>query len=224
MRFPNWVTRDFDVVTRTLQISSPLLDERGYSEIPIRAKAVFPKGTADAPDFRFCIYMEWDKSLPHLSFVGMNPSKAMRAPDHTHSLDQTVRTLFEWSFLKMKAGRASVLNCLPIYATTLADGKNRAGFMEDNLRFIEMICKQPDTDIYAAWGVENTHYRDAARQAEVKIRNTGVPLYCLGLSKNKRPIHPMPRVRPKGRDGLINLFQKTELPESSVIKKIREGL
>ena len=143
---------------------------------------------SDCGFYRYRLWREWDRSLPTLAFLMLNPSTA----DHI-ATDQTI-TRCMLRAMDGKYGRLEVANLFPLRATDPGEllthpdplgpvGPADCAVLDAIDRADMVIC---------AWGA---HPAAVARAAEVMriISLTGMrnKLYHLGLNKDGSPKHPL---------------------------------
>jgi len=144
---------------------------------------------SDCEQYRYRLWREWDRSLPALGFVMLNPSTADHQAD-----DPTISRCLHRA-IDGKYGRLEVVNLFPLRSTDpdgllahpapLGDlpAVNDAAIMDAIDRCAMVICD---------WGA---HKAAPARAAEVLriIRMCGrdALLYHLGLNQDGSPKHPL---------------------------------
>mgnify|MGYP000079148084 CR=1 FL=1 len=138
--------------------------------------------------FRPVLSRRWDNDLPTASFYGVNPSYADKKVN-----DPTVRKMFGFC-VRLGYGGFRVGNLIPYRATYVKDLKT----VQDPFGDYGNVIAHPallhsDTHI-AAWGnisklPKHLRYREAefAKFFEEK----GIPLHCIGTTKNGHPKHPL---------------------------------
>ena len=142
-----------------------------------------------SPDrrYRYTLRRQWDDALPYCLFVMLNPSTA----DATHD-DPTIRRCSgfakAWGF-----GGLHVVNLSPLRATDpkelLAAGRESDAVWDENLEHI-WYKAQTSNMVIAAWGVHGAaENRDSRVMGELR-ENVGI-VYCLGLTKDGHPKHPL---------------------------------
>lgn len=143
---------------------------------------------SDCEQYRYRLWREWDKSLPSLCFLMLNPSTADEQAN-----DPTIARC-EARAVAMRCGRLEVVNLFPYRATdpdqlcTVTDPLgpvNKAdGAIMDAISVSHMII--------CGWG---SHKAAIERAAEVLriIRITGYAnrMHYLGLNQDGSPKHPL---------------------------------
>ena len=143
---------------------------------------------SDCGFYRYRLWREWERRLPTLAFIMLNPSTA----DHITDDQTIIRCILR--AIDGKFGRLEVANLFPLRATDPDDllthsdplgpvGPADGAVLDTIERANLVIC---------AWGA---HSAAAPRAAEVMriIRMTGMrnKLYHLGLNKDGSPKHPL---------------------------------
>jgi hypothetical protein len=133
---------------------------------------------SDCENYRYILTRSWDKKLPNILFIGLNPSTATEEKN-----DPTVTRMIGFS-KKWGFGRITVCNLFSFRATDPKDMKNQEdpiGEHNDNL--IKEELENADL-IVAAWGNHGTF----------KARGSEVSKYLdkysyFGLTKAGEPKH-----------------------------------
>lgn len=143
---------------------------------------------SDCGAYRYRLWREWDRSLPTLAFLMLNPSTADHLTD-----DPTIRRCMSRA-VAGKYGRLEVANLFPLRATnpdellTHTDpiGPERIadGAVMDAIEQARMVI--------CAWGAHPV----AARRVDDLMHLFGIvgwrgKLFHLGLNKNGSPKHPL---------------------------------
>jgi hypothetical protein len=155
------------------------------------------------PDYRYTFGRVWNRALPLVVWVCLNPSTA-----DTETDDQTTRKIRgfseRWGF-----GRFLLVNLYPMRATSPADllAANEAmrfGLGDTHTAIISaafgdavggiMPGKAGAVgDVVFAWGAHGAHRTVRARRDEVLAlpRPPGLRVWCLGRCQNGEPRHPL---------------------------------
>jgi len=144
---------------------------------------------SDCEQYRYRLWREWDRNLPALGFIMLNPSTADHQAD-----DPTVTRCLQHA-IAGRYGRLEVVNLFPLRSTDpdvllahpapLGDlpDLNDATIMDAIDRCAMVIC---------AWGA---HKAAPARATEVlqmiRMCGRGALLYHLGLNRDGSPKHPL---------------------------------
>jgi hypothetical protein len=130
--------------------------------------------------YRYALRRIWDKSLPFAMFIGLNPSTADATKD-----DATIRRCIGFA-KKWGYGGIQVGNLFAYRSTNpskLKSVSNPVG--PDNDRWLKKLYASSGIAI-AAWGNSGSLFSRANYVCSL------IPdLYCLGLTKNKHPRHPL---------------------------------
>lgn len=141
-----------------------------------KCSAVF----SECGQYRYLLTREWNSSLPQLTFVGLNPSKADEYSD-----DNTIRKLVK---LADRNGYGSILvvNCFPLIET---DSKKLLAVPQDeldrNMVYLQAHSKHP---IVLGWG---DHELVKLSGMEDKLRTMIPVAYCFAINKSGTPKHPL---------------------------------
>lgn len=141
---------------------------------------------SDCGKYRYWLSRCWDRSgtLPTVTFIMLNPSTADAEQD-----DPTIRRCI--SFAKAwGCGRLAVVNLFAFRATDpkeLITADDPVGVYNDSGI---AYWTQASSIVVAAWGVHGK-LRGQARKMERGLRSLGVPLLCLGVTKDGHPRHPL---------------------------------
>ena len=156
-----------------------LVTETDGSLIAGLAGAVFSPERAH----RYVLTRTWDTALPAMTWVMLNPSTADAMTD-----DPTIRRCKAFA-RREGCGGISVVNLFGLRATDprdLTDARDPVGPAND--RFIDMHAQA--SLVVAAWGAGGTlHGR--AREVGQRLTAAGVPLKCLGVTRDGHPRHPL---------------------------------
>ncbi|MBD8591207.1 DUF1643 domain-containing protein [Peribacillus simplex] len=133
-------------------------------------------------EYRYSLFRGWDRDLPRMVFIMLNPSTANHYED-----DPTIRRCI--SFAKLWGyGSFEVVNLFAYRATNpkeLSSCKDPIG--KDNDKFIIDALKRADLAV-AAWGTKGKLYN---RNIEVLSYLTNFDLFYLSLTKEGHPKHPL---------------------------------
>lgn len=139
---------------------------------------------SDCERYRYSLTRVWDKNGRKALFVMLNPSTATEVQN-----DPTVERC-ERRARALGFGAFQVTN---IFAWRDTDPRNMRAAADpvgpQNDRAISDGCVWAD-QIIAAWGTHGAH-RDRGAAVETLLRNTGEPLFHLGLTKAGHPKHPL---------------------------------
>ena len=130
--------------------------------------------------FRYELWRWWDKSKPFVMFIGLNPSTA----DETND-DPTIRRCIgfaqDWGY-----GGLCMTNLFALRAT---DPKVMLNFPKsigpDNDEHLIMVSDKAGK-IIAAWGIHGSH-----RNRDKEVMAFIPDMFCLGITKNGNPKHPL---------------------------------
>ena len=130
--------------------------------------------------YRYTLWREWFGGEGYAMFVGLNPSTADETKD-----DPTIRRCIAFA----KAWGYSGLCMTNLFAFRATDPKDMkatadpVGPENDThlLALAERACV-----IVAAWGANGTH-----KGRDTEVRRLLPPLYCLALTKDGHPGHPL---------------------------------
>jgi len=128
----------------------------------------------------------WDSNLPAILFVGMNPSVADLEVD-----DPTVRK--ETGFAQ-RWGYGSLIKCNVMdYRATNPRHLVEPGVIPCSSRNLPAIsqCLSRVQAVVAAWGVLPQSLRSHSCAANALLQKSGLPVWCLGTTKDNSPRHPL---------------------------------
>ena len=133
--------------------------------------------------YRYRLWREWNRRLPRLGFIMLNPSRA----DATAN-DPTIRRCLgfaqTWGF-----GAIEVMNLFAfraVHPTQLKAAADPIG--ADNDAHLLSLAHRADS-IVLAWG--NWGSLGDRDRAVVHLLRATVPLYCLGHTQQGQPRHPL---------------------------------
>lgn len=139
---------------------------------------------SDCMAYRYALTREWDSSGTRIAFVMLNPSTATEVQN-----DPTVERC-ERRARELGHGAFRVCN---IFAYRATDPKVMRAQADpsgpENDRTILEAVEWADV-VVCAWGTHGAH-QNRGPQMEALLRQTGKPLYHLGLSKHGHPKHPL---------------------------------
>lgn len=130
--------------------------------------------------YRYALVRVWNESLPHATFIGLNPSTADEQAD-----DPTVRRCIgfarAWGFGSVALGNLFALRATdPKYLLRVSDPVG-----PENDAWILRLQQESDF-VVAAWGCHG-RIRDRGNQ----VAKTLIQPYCLGLTRSGAPRHPL---------------------------------
>ncbi len=132
--------------------------------------------------YRYALWRVWDESLPRLGFIMLNPSTADATGD-----DPTIRRCIGFA-RALHFGAVDVVNLFAYRATDparLAQVGDPIG--PENDHYILQAAGH-STKLVAAWGCRGELL---GRDAAVRHLLQHMTLYCLGLTQNGYPHHPL---------------------------------
>jgi hypothetical protein len=144
---------------------------------------------SDCGRYRYRLWRVWDDTLPTCCFIMLNPSRADGDVD-----DPTIRRCMAFA-RREGCGRLEVVNLFAWRATdpqelrALADFDKATG--PDNGQHLD-DGMQGAAIIVAAWGAFRFGAADnALYRAMRRGRDAGLPIFCLGKTKDGYPRHPL---------------------------------
>jgi hypothetical protein len=146
-----------------------IADARGASFSPCRR-------------WRYDLWRVWDRGKPTIAFVALNPSTADEKKNDP-TIRRCLRFAREWGY-----GTMHMLNAFGYRATDPRDMKAADDPVgPGNDEAILDTASRADF-VVVAWGVHGTH-----RQRDEQLRELleDVDLWCLGLTKEGQPRHPL---------------------------------
>lgn len=143
--------------------------------------------------YRYVLIRVWDKALPVIVFIMLNPSTADALVD-----DATIRACMAIARAQ-GCGGIVVVNLFAFRATQPMDMKAaRDPIGPENDMHIARVLKWKKVKmVIAAWGADGRYmnrYYDVMSLVTLRHR---IPLYCLGTTQHGAPKHPL--ARGKGR-------------------------
>lgn len=135
--------------------------------------------------YRYLLTRSWEKHMPELVVVMLNPSTADATVD-----DPTIRRVIRFA-IDGSFGGIHVLNLYALRSTDPSGLVVEDAIGPDNDEWILRVLTQQwadDLPVLAAWG--SSHW--AKRRAGIVLRLVpGVRWTCLGTTKNGSPRHPL---------------------------------
>lgn len=139
---------------------------------------------SDCENYRYSLTRIWEPAGRKAAFIMLNPSTATEVQN-----DPTVERC-ERRSRALGFGAFSVTN---IFAWRDTDPRKMRAASDpigpDNNGAISEVCAWSDR-VIAAWGTHGEH-RKRGPEVEALLRETGLPIYHLGLSKAGHPKHPL---------------------------------
>lgn len=134
--------------------------------------------------YRYELGRDWNRNLPRVLFIGVNPSTADAYKD-----DLTVK---KWiGFCKLwGCGSFVALNLFAYKATKIVDlhkAEEPIGVVENELTLASYIESGLESTLVCCWGDEGTWLKRDSQFLEKYNHHT---LYCLGRTKAGNPRHP----------------------------------
>lgn len=139
---------------------------------------------------RVRLWRIWDKRLPVLIVIGMNPSKA----DETDN-DPTVERV-QRRATNLGYGGFFMLNMLDVIETdsrkldAMSASERCSPINSEQLLWALDKAKDGKADVLCAWGKPGQKYGAVAWFATQAARRK-VTLFCLGCNKDGSPVHPL---------------------------------
>jgi hypothetical protein len=130
--------------------------------------------------YRYVLRRVWDRSKQSVLFIGLNPSTADATNDDP-TIRRCIRFASDWGF-----GSVTVANLFAYRATQpqkLRRARDPIG--PENDRWLQDLQSESDL-VVAAWGVHG-----ALRERNLEVLGKISPAYCLGLTKEGHPRHPL---------------------------------
>ncbi len=138
---------------------------------------------SDCETYRYALTRQWGDG-PNLLYVMLNPSKATELAN-----DPTVERC-ERRARALGYGAFRVTNIFGLRETDpYAMRRHAAPDGPENDTVLRQAAMWAD-DILAAWGTHGAHRARGPDVAQI-LRDTGQPLYHLGLTKDGHPRHPL---------------------------------
>ena len=142
------------------------------------------------PDYRYRYLLErtWDKDLPSVNFIMLNPSTA-----DAFILDPTVTRCIGYA-KKWGCGTLRVTNLFALRSTDpkglKVEGINpfeHSLWMND--QFVLLAAQQSDL-VLCAWGNHGS-LQGADEAVVAALQSHEIDLYCLKITKADQPVHPL---------------------------------
>jgi len=143
---------------------------------------------SDDRTYRYVLWRTWDSDLPHVTFIGLNPSTADEVED-----DPTIRRCINFAKYWGDYGGIYMLNLFAFRATNPKEmKKTRLPIGHDNLNYMLYYFSRSAL-IIPAWGNNGTHRNEDKKLMDI-IKSSRVfskKTYCLGTNKTGTPKHPL---------------------------------
>jgi len=134
---------------------------------------------SDCGKYRYYLHRIWDRQLPKVMCIGLNPSTANGEDD-----DPTIRNLCEF-LTKNGYGGLYMLNLFALISSNPEDLRSCPDPLKDNDDWLWIISQNCE-DVIFAWG--------SFKQAKYRVKNM-VNMFpnalCLGKTSKGDPIHPL---------------------------------
>lgn len=136
--------------------------------------------------YRYSLDRSWDKSLPSVVFVMLNPSTADADRDDP-TIHRVVGFAKSHGFGSLRAVNLFAYRATdPRYLWTAPDPVGPENYTE-----IESSCRSAD-DVVFAWGAMKKEAQfERSRRVDSIVRSIGHSPKCLGLTKDGEPRHPL---------------------------------
>ncbi|ODG99556.1 hypothetical protein A4S05_04135 [Nostoc sp. KVJ20] len=137
--------------------------------------------------YRYSLWCRWDATLPQVTFVMLNPSKADEKKG-----DSTLTRCIDFAKFWKKYGSLEVVNLFAYIATQppeLSQPKVNDPVGEKNNFHIQEATKRAEL-IILAWGTGKYPRINNRNQEVLNLISGQQPLHCLKLTKDKDPHHP----------------------------------
>ncbi|ELR97128.1 DUF1643 domain-containing protein [Gloeocapsa sp. PCC 73106] len=142
-------------------------------------------------NYRYLLWRCWDKSLPALGFIMLNPSTADANKDDP-TIKKCMAIAQQHHYGSLWVGNLFAY-CSP-KPTILKSFAQPVGPQND--RFLLSLCRKADR-IICAWGNDGTLQSRTLQKRDQAVTNLlkshNYQLYCLGKTKGGQPKHPNPR-------------------------------
>ena len=135
---------------------------------------------SDDKMYRYSLYRWWNRLYPQIMFIGLNPSTADEFND-----DPTIKRCISFA-KKWGCGGLLMMNLFAFRATepkVMKISENPIG--SENNYWLKQMSKKACT-VVAAWGNHGS-----LRNRDKEIIEMIPDLYCLGLTKQGQPKHPL---------------------------------
>ena len=130
--------------------------------------------------YRYALNRIWNKDMPFVVFIGLNPSTADEIEDDP-TIRRCIRYAYDWGY-----GGVHMLNLFAFRATEPKDMREAAEPVGiDNDKFLLAYASRPKNEIViAAWGAHG-----AFLGREKAVKKLISPLHCLSITKDGHPGH-----------------------------------
>lgn len=165
---------------------------------PPKRQSVVPfcysSGAVIEGDHRYLLWRRWDRELPTLVIIMLNPSKADAYAD-----DATIRRCIGYA-VRWGYGAIEVINLFAFRSTnpqTLIYEEDPVGY--DNDMWLIKTCtqaKRVGSEVLVAWGRmpdfhSNSPFRRRDRDVLTRLEKLGIDVVCLAVTKDGFPKHPV---------------------------------
>ena len=130
--------------------------------------------------YRYVLWRVWDKSLPHIMFIGLNPSTANETQNDPTIL-KCIQYCKRWGY-----GGFYIANLFAFRSSSpdvLKKSKKPIGAKND---FWILKTAKSAERVVACWG-EHGNFKDRDQDLKKQLKN----LYCLKINKSGQPAHPL---------------------------------
>lgn len=138
--------------------------------------------------YRYGLERRWDRSLPMLPIIMLNPSTAYASVD-----DPTIRRCMAFA-RRDGFGGIAVANLFAFRATSPEAMKAAADPIgPDGIEALDVLLSAAasiNRPVLAAWGAHGS-YRDRANEVVASAMDWGAQLVCLGTTRDGHPRHPL---------------------------------
>lgn len=137
--------------------------------------------------YRYSLVAKWDKTLPRIAFIGLNPSTA-----DEYKLDPTLTRIRKWAE-RWGFGSFVMLNLFAFRTpnpTVMVQATDPVGPQNDTV--IQLECRGATSRIVVAWG-EGGIIMGRGGVVTSRLKSWGKPMFCLGRTSRGFPIHPLAR-------------------------------
>lgn len=130
--------------------------------------------------YRYALWRTWDDSIPHVMFVGLNPSTADETTDDP-TLIRCMNFAKSWGY-----GGVCMANLFAFRATEPKDMKATADPIgADNDKWLKTLARDAGL-VVAAWGNDGSYLGRSTHVLQL------IPdLHCLKMNKSGEPAHPL---------------------------------
>ncbi len=139
---------------------------------------------SDCETYRYSLTRVWDPQGQRVMFIMLNPSKATEVQNDPtiERCERRARALGFGGFRATNIFAYRATDPRDMRAYDQPEGPDNIDILRDGMEWADMVI--------CAWGTHGEHRKQGPRVAEV-LRQTGKPLYHLGLSKAGHPKHPL---------------------------------